>query len=266
MARIKRKPVSSAFYADEFPTVFSLGPALPPSPKNSETFTSKGTSLRGNAPSDPPSRLDGSTLIESQTGLLNGHRHIQPNHPGIVASVLQSKAKENHIENVCELPGDSYYLDGIYDGKHRSVSTRKLWTPFWLRKSILSGFIVTYILLLVCVAALWRVSRDQNGFTPSISTNRYTWTYGPTALLVIVVSLWRQLDYHCKVLAPWQEMKRGAEASRSLLLDYVSPFQLDTFRLAVRHGTIPVIATIIGFACLKLVVCSSHLPLIGYLN
>ena len=131
---------------------------------------------------------------------------------------------------------------------------RRLWTPIWLKKRTLVAFIVLYLILLLSVTLLWRASRHRNGFTPHISTNRYTWTYGPTAVLVIVVGLWRQVAYYSSILAPWHEMKRGAESSRSLLLDYVSPFQVVSLWLAFKHRSISVIAAILGFACLKLIV------------
>ena len=85
-----------------------------------------------------------------------------------------------------------------------------------------------YAILLASVAALWRISQDRDGFAPHIPTNRYTWTYGPTAVLIVVIGFWRQVEYYCKLLAPWHQLRRGAGASATLL-DYVSPFQFTSF-------------------------------------
>lgn len=199
----------------------------------------------------------------------NEHYEITPDNSHPVASAPQSIYKADHIANVTELPvGDACgerptRPDDCRQLRRRfdDVSSSSLWTPFWLRKGTLIAFVVLYVLLLASVAVLWRTARDNEGFTPRISTNHYTWTYGPTAVFIIVVSLWRQVEYHCKSLAPRHEMRQGAEASRSLLLDYVSPFQFTTLWLAVRHGTVSVIAAIIAFACLKLIVSQSRTPL-----
>lgn len=169
------------------------------------------------------------------------------------------------------MPGDDHYPDRVTQPVNsveqtevsNNVSVGKLWTPFWLKRSTLSAFIVLYAILLACVAALWHLAQDQDGFTLNISTNHYTWTYGPTAVLIIVVSLWRQVEYHCKLLAPWLEMKKGGEASESLLLDYVSPIQFTSLWLAIKHGTTSVTAAIVGFACLKLVASFIRLTLIN---
>ena len=71
---------------------------------------------------------------------------------------------------------------------------------------------------------VWHTVATSAGLSIRIIQNHYVWTYGPTAVLVIVISFWRQVDYYCKARTPWQEMRNGAtKASRSMLLDYISP-------------------------------------------
>jgi hypothetical protein len=73
-----------------------------------------------------------------------------------------------------------------------------------------------------------------------------------------VLSLWRQVEYHCKTLQPWRELSKGfVEAERSMLLDYLSPLQITSFFRATWHRHIPVAASIAGFAVLKAVVLVS---------
>jgi Protein of unknown function (DUF3433) len=106
--------------------------------------------------------------------------------------------------------------------------------------------------------ALWWSNEAQNGFRPTLTSNYYAWTYGPTAVLVVVLGLWRQVDYQCKILQPWQEMRRGAtSAAHSVLLDYISPLNITSFTRAVRYRHIPVAASIAGFATLKLIILFS---------
>jgi hypothetical protein len=133
--------------------------------------------------------------------------------------------------------------------------TPKLWRPFWLRELVLAAFILAYALLLAALLVLWYYAKDDNGFKVARSTKHEAWTYAPTAVLVIVVALWRQVDYHCKALMPWAELRKGpVTASQSLLLDYTSPDQFRAFLKASRNGHWAVLASIAAFAILKLMV------------
>lgn len=76
------------------------------------------------------------------------------------------------------------------------------------------------------------------------------------AVLVIVVALWNQVDYACKLLAPWQEMRQGPSvASKTLLLDYISPWIPSVLLTAFKNGHWAVFASSTGFALLKLTAC-----------
>jgi hypothetical protein len=271
MAAIRRKPVSPAFYANDSPQVSTLSPPQFQSPRYPRVSISQQSRSAGSDDS-AGFHLQGGELPldDGHARLLDTFNVIERGgimliESDVVASARQLVANGDFAEDISILPAvdnDSESLTqpanpGQQIANPDSIATRILWTPFWLRKGTLTAFVVLYVLLLMSIVLLWRISRDHDGFTPHISTNRYTWTYGPTAVLTVFVSLWRQTEYHCKVLAPWHEMKQGANASRSLLLDYVSPIQFTSLWLAFRHRTTSVIAAIIGFVCLKLVVCLS---------
>jgi hypothetical protein len=131
----------------------------------------------------------------------------------------------------------------------------RLWTPIWLRKASLIAFATLNIVFLLVLLVLWYVSRKENGLPVSPSTNHYVWIYGPTAVLVIAVSFWQQVDYHCKALLPWKEMQKGyIGATQTLLLDYLSPFALIAFWKALRQGHVVILITIAGLWVLKLIV------------
>lgn len=55
------------------------------------------------------------------------------------------------------------------------------YNPVWLRRNVLLGFAVLYLSILVAVIVLYYVSRRHHGLSTQISTNQYSWTYGPTA-------------------------------------------------------------------------------------
>lgn len=107
-------------------------------------------------------------------------------------------------------------------------------------------------MLLTALLLVWYANRQRNGFYVADSTSPYTWTYGPTAVIVILISLWRMVDYHCKTLTPWSELRHGpVTASKSVRLDYLSPLQLSSLLKALGNGHIAVVATITGFILLK---------------
>jgi hypothetical protein len=105
---------------------------------------------------------------------------------------------------------------------------------------------------------LWAANRAQDGFRLTLSENHYAWTYGPTALLVVIVSLWRQVDFFCKTMQPWHELRHGsAKAQDNVLLDYVSPPNYMTFLRAMKRNHTAVASSIAAFALLKLIILLS---------
>ncbi|KAI3326259.1 hypothetical protein HD806DRAFT_520891 [Xylariaceae sp. AK1471] len=122
-----------------------------------------------------------------------------------------------------------------------------LWTSVWLQRSTLLGFSGLFTSLWIAVALLWYYNIKTNGFPLTVSSNPYTWTYGPTVVLTIVVGLWRQVDYHCKLVQPWKAMQSH----------YVSPLQIISLWRAFKNRHWAVVLTVIGFTLLKAVIVSS---------
>ncbi|KAJ4258021.1 hypothetical protein NW762_008158 [Fusarium torreyae] len=124
--------------------------------------------------------------------------------------------------------------------------------PFWLTRYALIMFFFILIAFAAALIALDRVATAQNGLPLSVSSSEYSWTYGPTAVLVVVLSLWRRIDYYYKSAQPWRELQSGpVPTSNSLLLDYLSPFQLQSMFQALKSGHYQVAATILSFFLLK---------------
>ncbi|KAH6991758.1 hypothetical protein EDB82DRAFT_553592 [Fusarium venenatum] len=103
-----------------------------------------------------------------------------------------------------------------------------------------------------------RVITAQNGIPLTISTTTYSWTYGPTAMLIVILSLWRRYDYCAKAVQPWCELQAGkATASRSVLLDYITPFQAMSLLRAIKNRHFVVASTIASFFIIKLIILTS---------
>ncbi|KAI0548373.1 hypothetical protein F4679DRAFT_550914 [Xylaria curta] len=133
-----------------------------------------------------------------------------------------------------------------------------LWTSFWLRKVTLLLFSALFTGLWIALILLWHYNTQMNGFQLNFSSNPYTWTYGPTVVLTILVGLWRQVDYHCKLLQPWKAMQTGpAVSTTSVLLDYISPLQILSFWRALKNRHWVVVLTVAGFTLLKAIIVAS---------
>ncbi|OJD20409.1 hypothetical protein ACJ73_08256 [Blastomyces percursus] len=127
-----------------------------------------------------------------------------------------------------------------------------LWTPFWLRKPTLFGFIILFTVLWIALLVLWLFVERDNGLEIVPTSNSYVWRFSSVAAMIIVVGLWRQVDCHCKAVYPWHEMRKGlASAEKSMVLDYVSDFQVNSFLKAIKSGHHSVAASALGFVLLK---------------
>ncbi|KAJ3564443.1 hypothetical protein NPX13_g7844 [Xylaria arbuscula] len=149
--------------------------------------------------------------------------------------------------------------DGSIKNNGTNVSHPKvMWRSAWLHKRTLVAFILLVVSLLVSLSLLWWYDITNDGIKLTISSNHYIWAYGPTAILVVVVSIWRQIDYQCKVMQPWLCMQyHTSSAENSILLDYISSLQVTSFYKAISNRHWPVACSILGFAALKVAVLAS---------
>ncbi|KAI0440641.1 hypothetical protein F4803DRAFT_552925 [Xylaria telfairii] len=139
-----------------------------------------------------------------------------------------------------------------------SVCSNVMWRSAWLYKRTLLALIFLFTSLWASLLVLFKYSVAHNGIQLTLSSNHYAWTYGPTAILIIVASLWRQVDYQCKSVQPWRCMQNNAStAEDSVLLDYISPLQVISFYRAASNRHWPVVCSVLGFAILKLIILVS---------
>lgn len=67
---------------------------------------------------------------------------------------------------------------------------RSTWTPTLNRRRIICGFLLVHILLIVAVSVLAFYSAHNQGLATAEAKLRYSWTYGPTAgLLLLIIEL-----------------------------------------------------------------------------
>lgn len=128
-----------------------------------------------------------------------------------------------------------------------------MWNSIWLSRPVLYGLALLFAIFDIVLVFLWRYSVQNDGFD-LLTSHAFYYNYGPTAVMVVVVAVWRQVDYHCKAIAPWsvlREAERGG--AQNVLLDYVSPIQIVSLVNAIKAKHISVVSSIIGFLLLKLI-------------
>ncbi|KAL6859360.1 hypothetical protein J3F83DRAFT_717652 [Trichoderma novae-zelandiae] len=122
-----------------------------------------------------------------------------------------------------------------------------LWAPIWLSRVALLAFAVTFLLMLLATALLYHFSEENSGISVQKEANHYAWKYGPTAVLVVVGALWRQVDFANKILMPWEELRTGpSSADRTLLLDYISPLLPVGIWMAIKNRHWAVVMSVFG--------------------
>ncbi|KAB8213305.1 hypothetical protein BDV33DRAFT_69402 [Aspergillus novoparasiticus] len=148
----------------------------------------------------------------------------------------------------------AHYHEKDYNGG----STSQLWTPTVLRPWVFVAFATLFIAILIVVQVLYSVSIKNDGISASDAKYRYLWTYGPTAVLIIVAGVWGQVEYRTKQLMPWKLMGQTPRpASQSLLLDYVSDWNVVTLFRALKHCHWVVAIAVLGTLLLKLLTVAS---------
>lgn len=135
--------------------------------------------------------------------------------------------------------------------------TTRFWNPFWSSPALLFALSIVIALLSAATIGLWRFSVSSHGF-PLLTAINYSWTYGPTAVLTLIMSIWNQTTYYCKLLEPWRQLKLGPLGpEQTLLLDYISPILPVTLWRATRLKHIPVLVTVWTGIVLKVVTVAS---------
>ncbi|EWC48929.1 hypothetical protein DRE_00234 [Drechslerella stenobrocha 248] len=141
--------------------------------------------------------------------------------------------------------------DGASIPSGRSVQTG--WTPLILRPWSLLIFLVLYVGIFFTLIGLYVRSKRNQGLSSEKESRHYLWTYGPTAVFILLAAFWRHLDYHAKLLMPWIELASGPKhAKLTVLLDYISPFQPVAFWDACKNRHWLIVLTGLAFATLKI--------------
>lgn len=120
----------------------------------------------------------------------------------------------------------SFQFPKLIPKSFTNTSQEPGWRPSYLRKRILILFVLIFSAIIAALEVLYQSSAAHNGIAASTQDRHYLWTYGPTAILTIVTTLWSRVEFQTKQSAPWQALYESPQpAEKSVLLDYVSDMQ-----------------------------------------
>lgn len=208
----------------------------------------------------------GSPSGQMQINTLRAHLSPAADNISAPSTVFEDDASTQIAEHssTCQHPtplrnteNDQLDSEPQHEHEHEKLTKPMLWNPFWLSPAILISLSTSLALMSAATITLWRLSVQDHGFE-LLTTNHYAWTYGPTAVLTIIMSIWTRISYWGKILQPWQELKTGpTSAEKSVLLDYISPILPVNLWNAIRLRNFPVQIVIYGGLILKLVTVAS---------
>ncbi|KAF2465938.1 uncharacterized protein BDR25DRAFT_345834 [Lindgomyces ingoldianus] len=201
--------------------------------------------------------------IDQATPLLSKSIHLapKPEHRNQVDSKIRITDENVNDSSTTTSPN----LSKPQANKPLNIPHPKMWNPIWFHKTVLISLASLLAALLVGLGLLCYFSHAHHGFDTYLLQNAYSWKYGPTALFIILSSMWIQVDFWSKVLVPWQEMiKSDASAEKSVLLDYVSSNLVVSGRDAWKNAHWVVVATTVGAGLLELLtILSTALLTVG---
>lgn len=78
-------------------------------------------------------------------------------------------------------PQGSKSNDAVDNRKHIDDQPRRPWTPFFLRRELLFGFMVAYIAIILALAIIYWYSESHRGLITADPRYLLLWQYTPTA-------------------------------------------------------------------------------------
>ena len=247
---IKRKPVSRAtLHSGDLPEDHEEAVSLisAPSVDDDPNAEPQGRSTVSSAHDS-----NDSTVLSS-TNARPGSQQVHP------SSLPQRSATATSDEKWTGLI-DTHGVDKEKDFAAASTTSEspKFWNSRWLHTVTLLSFALVFVAMLVALILLYHFAKMNNGLSTQLSSNHYAWTYGPTALLVIFLSVWRQVDFACRILAPWKHASdKPCKVDESLLMDYIAPILPSRLWTALRNHDWAVCASSTAVMFLRLVIIFS---------
>ncbi|KAL6228809.1 hypothetical protein BDW75DRAFT_246306 [Aspergillus navahoensis] len=207
---------------------------------------------------DPSPAPDEDSMLSSSRG---HHREHPPPDDEDAREEDESAPLDERSDTPMRNGRDTMSLVGVEDNadhEEKHSSRRSNWVPLALHRWVLIVLALIFVVQIAVIEVLFQVSNKNHGLSTGNSTNHYLWTYGPTAVFMIISAIWNQIEYRTKQLTPWALLNKKPETpTRSILLDYVSPWNVPVLLKALRRFHWPVVLAILGTLALQLAAVSS---------
>ncbi|KAJ9630111.1 hypothetical protein H2204_008766 [Knufia peltigerae] len=142
--------------------------------------------------------------------------------------------------------------------KEFQPQTRRLWTPLFLRRYILSLFLSAFLLVAVALAVLFSVAKKNHGIVDVREDLSYLWIFGPTVVFIVIAAFWTQVEFRTMQMMPWIVMSKDqVPADESVLLDYVSMWNLVAMFKAAKRKHWVVSVAVLGTLLIKVLIVLS---------
>ncbi|KAL3428247.1 hypothetical protein PVAG01_01756 [Phlyctema vagabunda] len=260
--RIRRKPVPQTSLTDELEVPPRNLPTL--SPSESTTFSQEVFQELDNGSielsSDQFSRPNSASIVSILTS--DGMRSEEPEQDANVANsdgaledsgqdqsdqVIQHQQNDQRVEKTPNVFLVAKPSSDSHEDKFQ------YWDPVYLQLASLLAYAICLCLLAIALIVLLVISNKNSGLSTANRSYSYGWTYAPTAVFILLSVPWKRVDYLCKILTPWHNMKTAPQkANRSITLDTISPTLPEGILSAYKHRHWSLLATIIGTVILSL--------------
>jgi hypothetical protein len=231
----------------------------------------------GSGSASPPLDNDSQATVDTNDAFdefTPQRRSISPSGDSTASNVIGDSYVSNAPNNNVTVQPTNRNHSSIGGSENEISETPHLWVPWSLRRSVLVGHGVLFVVLILALEVLNRVSQRKQGLATSSERLHYLWTYGPTAsknlsnlsygifsfaiVLQLITALWSQIEYRTKQLMPWKNLRAGpSNASSSILLDYISPWAPVALFKALKGQSHPVYAAMIGSLLVHLTIVAS---------
>ena len=177
------------------------------------------------------------------------HGSLQP-----VADYQELQALQNN---------DSYMPTSEEDAEPATATSvqhggRQFWEPEALQRRSLFLFVICFFSIAIALPVMFVISERNQGLCTTNSRYYYLWTYGPTAVFTLILAFWSFVEYHAELITPWVLMGKGfTPASQSILLDYISSWNVLALYRSFRRYQFLVALPILGTLLIQLMVVFS---------
>ncbi|KAJ2905818.1 hypothetical protein MKZ38_004066 [Zalerion maritima] len=179
---------------------------------------------------------------------------------------IHGQGAAKHTESTPPLPTparqgtgfETIFEPSAYRDSHCFGERDVLWKPWWLRRRTLLCFATVFSLIGAAVSVLYIYSKYKKGIIDTDSSFYYVWTFGPTALMILLTAFWSRVEIQALKYTPWMALAHDPSSGPDIIwVDYTSMFSPVTVVRSAWAGHYLVTSTALTSLFLKVLVVLS---------